>query len=887
MKSFHGRPAILTVFSILALLTDCPALQFTVRNLNDSGTDSLRQAIINANGSGGADTIVMESGLSGTINLSSSLPTITGPLEINGDSDGDACTKDIVISGGDTVRIVSISNVSVTLRNLTLQDGSAGANAEGGAINFTASSLSPLLTLDTVSFLSNQAGEGGALNMNGGDLFVFQCLFSENTILDGASQTESGGAIYYDAQMLPGAVTLDFTDTTFSSNTSLQGGGAIFVRGILTTYNFTGCHFTGNENTVGLGGGAIAVFENATSGYDVDLNITSCQFDNQSGIAGGCIRMSSGGAGDMNLTVEKSTFHSNVGTVDGGVLNIFTGGNGTVIFRNSTISGNSAGTASGGGDSAFAGALTVCSTNLVLDSCTIVNNSGFGSNTFGAGVVGGADIFDGNLTLTNNIFDGNTGTPTGSQDAEAIRHSGSGTFTDGQRNLVNDTTDLELGGLGGNNIIGVSPNLGSLVDSIDLVGDPTLGEVVEVRFPNTGSPVLNAGATSLGTDQIGNSRPGGASDDIGAIEGTRPNLPEIDVQQPASNSLVDGCSLDLGVLESGTPQTVTFTIDNSDGIATLTIPSGGATASNLDNVSGFSVLTGLPLNVSAGNSATLQLQFTVVAPGDFSFDLDLANNDGNENPYDLKIKGNGVDTTPPSVTINQAAGQADPAAAEPVNFTVVFSEPVADFATGDVTLGGTAGATTAVVTGSGTTYNVAVSGLTGDGTVTATIGAGVAMDAAGNASLASTSTDNEVTYEPPTPYELWINGFFPGETNQAIVGPLADPNKDGLRNIVTFVLGGDPTSFDSSVLPTFEKTASNFIVRFRRRDDSADLNPFVQSATNLKNWSKAINGQGGVTIAVDDDFFASQGGVGVDRVNVTIPRNGAPAQQGRLGVDAP
>ena len=47
------------------------------------------------------------------------------------------------------------------------------------------------------------------------------------------------------------------------------------------------------------------------------------------------------------------------------------------------------------------------------------------------------------------------------------------------------------------------------------------------------------------------------------------------------------------------------------------------------------------------------------------------------------------DTTAPTVTINQAAGQADPTNASPIHFTVVFSEAVTDFATGDVTLGGT------------------------------------------------------------------------------------------------------------------------------------------------------------------------------------------------------
>jgi hypothetical protein len=97
------------------------------------------------------------------------------------------------------------------------------------------------------------------------------------------------------------------------------------------------------------------------------------------------------------------------------------------------------------------------------------------------------------------------------------------------------------------------------------------------------------------------------------------------------------------------------------------------------------------------------------------------------------------------VTINQAATQADPTGTSPINFTVVFTHAVTNFATGDVTLSGTAGATTATVTGSGTTYNVAVSGMTSAGTVIASLAAGVSSDAAGNLNTASTSTDNTVT----------------------------------------------------------------------------------------------------------------------------------------------
>jgi hypothetical protein len=105
----------------------------------------------------------------------------------------------------------------------------------------------------------------------------------------------------------------------------------------------------------------------------------------------------------------------------------------------------------------------------------------------------------------------------------------------------------------------------------------------------------------------------------------------------------------------------------------------------------------------------------------------------------------------PAVTINQAVGQPDPANTMPVNFTVVFSEPVTGFATGDITFSGTSGGTkVGTVSGGPTTYTVAVTGLTTSGTVVATIAAGVATDLAGNNNAASTSTDNTVTWDRAT-----------------------------------------------------------------------------------------------------------------------------------------
>ena len=110
------------------------------------------------------------------------------------------------------------------------------------------------------------------------------------------------------------------------------------------------------------------------------------------------------------------------------------------------------------------------------------------------------------------------------------------------------------------------------------------------------------------------------------------------------------------------------------------------------------------------------------------------------------------DNVAPTVTINQAAGQADPTNASPILYTVVFSEPVIGFATGDITFAGTAGgAKVGTVSGGPTTYTVTVTGMTTPGTVIATIAAARATDLAGNNNVASTSTDNTVTWDIVAP----------------------------------------------------------------------------------------------------------------------------------------
>ncbi len=102
-----------------------------------------------------------------------------------------------------------------------------------------------------------------------------------------------------------------------------------------------------------------------------------------------------------------------------------------------------------------------------------------------------------------------------------------------------------------------------------------------------------------------------------------------------------------------------------------------------------------------------------------------------------------IDRTGPTAAVAVGGGQPNPVLTPPVVFTVQFDEVTGQFDAADVVLGGTAGATSANVSGSGSSYSVAVSGMTANGTVTLAVRAGAIVDAAGNNSLLSnTATAN-------------------------------------------------------------------------------------------------------------------------------------------------
>jgi len=133
------------------------------------------------------------------------------------------------------------------------------------------------------------------------------------------------------------------------------------------------------------------------------------------------------------------------------------------------------------------------------------------------------------------------------------------------------------------------------------------------------------------------------------------SLPEIDVQRPTGTSIPDGGTDNVGSKTVGVPTTIVYTVRNTGG-GSLSVT--GATASSLVNCGGYTVNTSLPLTVAPGGTGTLSVSVTPSAAA-FSFDLALANNDSNENPYNIAVTGGSpqnITVTPPTLSGGVAPG---------------------------------------------------------------------------------------------------------------------------------------------------------------------------------------------------------------------------------------
>ncbi|MCU1288203.1 MAG: hypothetical protein JWN60_432, partial [Acidobacteria bacterium] len=221
----------------------------TVRNINDSGAGSLRQAVINANTMPGDDVITFLPALSGkTILLTSGEITVmpNGALEIQG------LGADILtISGNKASRIFYVNDAVLSISDLTLTQGNGvgagGTNdyTRGGALQAKQGTVK----LNRVSVAYNEitvaGGRGGGINFDGG---------ANHTILNSTFSSNKAG---YGAAIFSQGAGITVTNTTFSLNEAAKSGGAILNTGNLTLRNATITRNSSDRNA-NSGGGIIS-----------------------------------------------------------------------------------------------------------------------------------------------------------------------------------------------------------------------------------------------------------------------------------------------------------------------------------------------------------------------------------------------------------------------------------------------------------------------------------------------------------------------------------------------------------------------------------------------------------------------------------------------------
>jgi hypothetical protein len=195
------------------------------------------------------------------------------------------------------------------------------------------------------------------------------------------------------------------------------------------------------------------------------------------------------------------------------------------------------------------------------------------------------------------------------------------------------------------------------------------------------------------------------------------------------------------------------------------------------------------------------------------------------------------DNVPPSVTVNQAVGQADPTNVSSIRFDVIFSEPVTGFTASGVSFAGSTvgGTLQASVAGSGTTYIVTVTGETTRGSVVVSVPAGVVTDAAGNPNTASTSSDNSV--------EFLNTGVL--TFTQAVFNGKEDGTDQDRTVTVTVTRSGQTDGAVSIDYGTSDGTAEH-------GGGLAGLNDYVPASGTL-SWADGVGGSQTFTVQILDD----------------------------------
>jgi beta-galactosidase len=115
---------------------------------------------------------------------------------------------------------------------------------------------------------------------------------------------------------------------------------------------------------------------------------------------------------------------------------------------------------------------------------------------------------------------------------------------------------------------------------------------------------------------------------------------------------------------------------------------------------------------------------------------------------------------------------------------------------------------------------------------------------------------------PAQTFQQWIAVAFPAQTNPAVIGPGADPDADGRKNVIEYFAGTSANSSDSTTLMSLNANDPNYLVlTLRKSRNLAGVSTVIEKSTDLQNW---------VNTGLFPRTISQQ--AGYDLMQVTIPR---------------
>ncbi len=233
---------------------------FTVTNSEDSGPGSLRQAVLDANGAAGADTVSFSPSLNGqTITLTTGEMVVAGPLTITGPG-----ANLLTISGNNASRVFRVNDGNTDLENIQFTGLRVRAAAAGSALDVSNANV----TVSSCEFSDSvTGGAGGGIflgdstltitdsliynneSINGGGIFVLNSSMTmRNCTVANNRSSQWGGGISRWTNLPSTHVTI--SNSTIAGNTSVLQGGGIYAR--IGEYTIVSTIIAGNTNSVSM-----------------------------------------------------------------------------------------------------------------------------------------------------------------------------------------------------------------------------------------------------------------------------------------------------------------------------------------------------------------------------------------------------------------------------------------------------------------------------------------------------------------------------------------------------------------------------------------------------------------------------------------------------------